>query len=157
MTTVVRRAFRSSPYRDAPQTWAAIVDVLTQRTQAESRRELESVAGIVASCIADMALQKSPMVITCSGPRTRIYCLYDDDAIGEADAQEGSLGFDPLKGEWAISIPCLNGDLQWVQSALKKLSTRITAREVGTEVLEEQTSTNTQQPLVIDIKGFLGK
>jgi len=32
MTTVVSRTFRSSPHRDALQTWDAIVELLTSRT-----------------------------------------------------------------------------------------------------------------------------
>jgi hypothetical protein len=32
--------------------------------------------------------------------------LYDEDAIDGSDAKEDGLGFDPLKGEWAVSLPC---------------------------------------------------
>ena len=34
-----------------------------------------------ASVIADQSPKASPIVATCDGPRTRIYCLFDDDSL----------------------------------------------------------------------------
>lgn len=96
MTTVTRRTFRSSPHRDALATWAAISDLLS-RTNTGAQQELGSVAGIASSIIADKACENSPILVSCEGPQTRIYCLYDDDAIDGSDANEDVLGFDPLK------------------------------------------------------------
>ena len=53
MTTVVSRTFRSSPHRDALQTWDAIVELLTQGKDGTARSELRAEAGVVASLIAD--------------------------------------------------------------------------------------------------------
>ena len=94
-----------------------------------ARTELLAVAGIAASVIADQAPKDAAITVTCDGPRTRIYCLYDEDAIDGTDANEDALGFDPLKGDWRVSLPCSADDLAWVQGALKKHSARITARE----------------------------
>ena len=80
--------------------------------------ELLAVDGLAASIIADQAPKDAAIVVTCDGPRTRIYCLYDDDAIDGSDANEDALGFDPLKGDWRMSLPCLADDLAWVQAAL---------------------------------------
>ena len=89
-------------------------------------------------------------------PRTRIYCLYDDDAIEGSDANEEALGFDPLKGDWRLSLPCLADDLAWVQSALKKHSTRITARDLDAAVSGADEAAAKSQTLIFDPKGFLG-
>ena len=156
MTTVVRRTFRSSPHRDAHDTWSEIVNLLTQGRDGSARAELLAVSGVAASVIADQAVLGAAIVVTCDGPRTRIYCLYDDDAIDGADANEDPLGFDPLKGDWRVSLPCLADDLEWVQAALRKSSERVTARDSA-----EATSTDSSEhvakvaALELDPKGFL--
>lgn len=157
MSTVASRTFKSTPQRDAAGTWTAIVDLLIQGKVGDTRSELLAVAGIAASVIADQAPKDAAIAVTCDGPRTRIYCLYDEDAIDGSDANEDALGFDPLKGNWEVSLPCLADDLAWVQSALKKHSTRITARDLGTAVSsgDGDAATNSQA-LVFDPKGFLG-
>jgi hypothetical protein len=156
MTTVARRTFASSPKRDATETWAAIIDLLTQGRSGVARDELLAVAGIAASNIADRAPQYAPIVITCDGPRTRLYCLYDDDAIAGSDVNEDPLGFDPLQGDWRISLPCLLDDLSWVQSSLQKCSSRVTAREHGADVVKaEDAASSDQGPLIFDASGFL--
>ena len=81
MSTVVRRTFRSTPHRDALRTWTAIVDLLTHGKSGEARTELLAVGGVAASVIADQSPSASAIIVTCDGPHTRIYCLYDDAAI----------------------------------------------------------------------------
>jgi hypothetical protein len=149
------RSFRSTPHRDAIDTWQAIVDLLTQGRTGANRNELLAVAGTAASVIADQATKDAAIVVTCDGPRTRIYCLYDDDAIDGSDAKEDTLGYDPLKGEWSISLPCLADDLDWVSSSLKKHSSRVTARD-SAETTGSETAKAVAQAFVIDPKGFLG-
>jgi hypothetical protein len=157
MSTVASRTFKSTPERDAAQTWTAIVDLLTQSKAGDARTELLAVAGVAVSVIADQALKGAAITVTCDGPRTRIYCLYDDDAVEGSDANEEPLGFDPLKGDWRVSLPCLADDLAWVQSALKKHSTRITARDLDAAVSgADEAATTRSQALVFDPKGFLG-
>jgi hypothetical protein len=97
MTTVAKRTFRSNPQRDALETWIAIVDSLTQGRSGDSRTELLAIGGVAASIIAEQAPKDAAIVVTCDGPRTRIYCLYDDEAIEGSDANEDVLGFDPLR------------------------------------------------------------
>jgi hypothetical protein len=135
-------------------TWAAISDLLT-RTNIGAQQELGSVAGIASSVIADKACENSPIIVSSGGPQTRIYCLYDDDAIDGSDANEEVLGFDPLNGDWSISLPCEPEDLNWVQSALKQKSERITARD-RTESKKQDTVNSSQgAALEIDIEGLL--
>ena len=128
MATVARRTFRSSPERTTYATWEAISDLLTKSNSA-ARSELDLVSGVASCIIADRVCKDSPIVIRCDGPQTRIYCLYDDDAIDGSGSNEDSLGFDPLHGDWNISLPCESSDLDWIQNELQKKSSRITARE----------------------------
>lgn len=156
MTTLVRRTFASTPARDAHATWLAISDLLTRGQSGEKRDELLSVAGIAASIISDHAAEEAPIVVSCDGPRTRIYCIHDDDALDASEADENELGFDPLAGDWAVSLPCLAEDLDWVKAALKKRSSRITARDAATGFAVEQAESKAGAGLVLDTEGFLG-
>ena len=158
MSTVVRRTFRSIPHRNAHNTWTAIVALLTQGRTGTAQNELMAVAGVASSLITDQTLRDAAIIVTCDGPRTRIYCIYDDDAIDGGDANEDKLPFDLLSGDWAISLPCAAEELDWVSGALKKHSTRITARD-RTEVTvakEEAAAAVPASGLVLNTKGFLG-
>lgn len=154
MNTVASRTFRSTPHRDSMDTWFAIVDLLTRGKRTEAKDLLLAIKGIAASVIADQAPKDAPIVATCDGPRTRVYCIYDDDAIDGTGENEASLGYDPLNGDWAVSLPCQDSDLSWVQAALKAHGDRITARSVNDKVVETAKSSNAA--LVFDPKGFLG-
>lgn len=154
MATVIRRTFRSSPFRNTHDTWMAIVELLTGGQSSDAKKILVAIAGVAASCIADQAPRSAPIVVTCDGPRTRIYCLYDDDALDGADAQEGALGFDALQGDWAISIPCHKDELAWVVDALAEHTARITARDMADGLANDE-KTAADNSLVLDIKGFM--
>jgi hypothetical protein len=157
MSTVIRRCFGATPARDTHQTWLAVVDMLTRGQVGAIREELLAVAGVAASLIGEQAPLQAPIVATCDGPRTRIYCIYDEDAIEGSDANEEPLGYDPLKGDWALSLPCPSEDLAWVTAALKSHSSRITARDQseGTSVAATE-DTSAAEGLTLDLKGFLG-
>jgi hypothetical protein len=133
----------------------AIVDLLSADKNSESRKLLVAIAGVAASCIADQAALSAPIVVTCDGPRTRIYCLYDDNALDETDARESALGFDPLKGDWALSLPCNEEDLPWVREALAKHSPRISARDKSDGFVTEEATKAIA--MTLDIEGFFGK
>lgn len=157
MTTIVSRRFRSTPERDAASTWTAIVDLLTRGKKTEAYQELLSVTGIAASLITDLAPKDDAITVVCDGPRTRIYCIYDEDAIDGSGANEDALGFDPLNGNWRVSLPCQADDLNWVQAALKEKSSRVTARSLEDEVpAADKQGATASAPLVLDPKGFLG-
>jgi hypothetical protein len=155
MSTVTSRVIRSSPHRDTIQTWTLIVELLTQGKEGAVKSELMSVAGVAGSIIAEQAPKDAAIVVTCDGPRTRIYCLYDEDAIDGADAKEDPLGCDPLRGEWSISLPCPADDLDWVQRALKAKSTRITARDQAVTLGESEKATTSSQGLSLNVEAFL--
>jgi hypothetical protein len=157
MTTVARRDFRSVPHRDASATWACIVDLLTAGgNDAAKRKELMNVAGVASSVIADQGPRDSPIVVTCDGPRTRIYCAYDDEALDESSSNEAKLGFDALKGDWRVSLPVAEEDLAWVTAALKKNSSRVVARDKDSGIEEEQKAqAATGCSFALDVEGFM--
>lgn len=154
MATVSRRTFRSSPHRDAGATWSAIVNLLST-TGSEARAALDDVAGIAASVIADRTCAGSPIVVSCDGPQTRIYCLYDDDAIDGSDANEDTLGYDPLKGEWSVLLPCHSEDLDWVSAALARKGERVIARDASSTQRSAPAQPIATSDLALDTKGFL--
>lgn len=155
--STVRRTIRSIPYRDSVSTWRHIVALLTQDKNAAAAAELEAVAGVAESVIADGAVQNAPIVVTCDGPRTRIYCTYDEDALDESEASEEPLSFDSLQGDWAVSLPCHADDLTWVQRALRGMSTRVTARDAaaGFDVAEGAQAQPADNALTFNLEGLL--
>ena len=128
MNRVAKRTYRSSPHRSAAATWDAISSLLTQ-SSPEARWELENVSGVASTIISGRVCEHSPIVVSCDGSQTRVYCLYDYDAIDGSGAIEDNLDFDPLYGNWEISLPCNPSDIGWIRSMLKKESTRITVRD----------------------------
>ena len=153
--TTVRRTFASTPRRDAEETWSAIVDLLTRGAASPARVELLAVAGVAASVIADQAPREAPIVVSCKGPQTRVYCVYDDDALDGSEAREDALGYDPLSGDWTVSLPCGSDDLHWVRRALARNGTRVTARDAADGAAATRAEASDDAPMVIDPKGFL--
>jgi hypothetical protein len=128
--TVVARRINATPARSAAEAWVLITDLLSAH-DSSARQELNRVSGIVCSLIAAEALRDSPLVVSGSGARLRIYCLYGDEAVLGENASEGALAWCPTEGNWSLSLPCLSEDLSWVQAALARVSTRITARDAA--------------------------
>ncbi len=153
MTTIARHII-SDPVRTASETWKIIVDLLAPDSNSSARSELLSASGIASSLIASEALKDSPIIVYGSGPRIRIYCLYGEDAIMGDDANESVLSSNPTAGDWVMSLPCPEDDLEWVQNALSKRSQRITVRDMNTPVENEETNTNGKSAN-IDMEAFL--
>ena len=153
--TVVARRFVSIPERSASATWSAISQLLAPEPDSAAAAELRSIAGVAASIISREAMT-SPIVVWGAGPRVRIYCLYNNDAIEGDDANETALSFDPTDGDWYMSLPCPAEDLSWVQNTLKSKSKRITARDMETALDgdEEESSRNSASETVVDLEAF---
>lgn len=154
--STVSRTFNSVPARTADETWQAIVDLIAP-AEGDARTELLSVAGVTCSLITDKAMS-APVIVTGKGPRVRIYCAYDDSAIEGDSANESSLATIPTVGDWAVSLPCDEGDLPWVNAALGKKSNRITARvkSLGIRLSESETETSvTRAAVLFDEEAFL--
>jgi hypothetical protein len=155
--TIVAKRIVATPARSAIEAWTVIVDLLAPHTGSDARKELESVSGVVSNLIADEAFANEPGVVYGSGPRVRLYCLYGEAAISGDRANEFALAFNPTEGDWRMSLPCPADDLDWVRKALKKQSSRITARDME-EGVEEGANSEGHKASVgfeIDREAFL--
>lgn len=148
--TVIARKIAATPARSASSAWKVIVDLISTNGTA-ARTELEAITGVASSLISDEVLNNSPAVVFGAGPRVKIYCLYDEEAISGDKASENALTFDPTDGEWQMSLPCSAADLEWVQSELKKMSIRITARDESETVLENDSKENSSSRSAMEI------
>lgn len=134
--TVVARKIKATPARPASEAWQVIVDLLAPRA-SDARDELLRVEGIASSLIASQAMKDAPIVVYGSGPRVRVYCLYDELAIEGETANEQKLASLPTEGDWSMSLPAPTEDLKWVQDSLKKRSSRVKARDMAEPVAAE--------------------
>lgn len=154
--TVVARRFISIPERTASVTWSAIVSLLAPDEDSEAAAELRSISGIASSLISREAIT-APIVVWGAGPRVRVYCLYNEDAVEGDDANEAALSFNPTDGDWNMSLPCPAEDLAWVKTALRTKSQRISARDMETTLDgdggEESSRTSTAET-AIDLEAF---
>jgi hypothetical protein len=92
-----------------------------------------NVAGVATSLIASEAMKADKIIVWGGGPRVRIDCIYDDDAISGDNVNETKLARSATDGDWRMSLPCPEEDLTWVTSTLAKKSSRITPRKLGEE------------------------
>ncbi len=129
--SVVSRKVRSTPVRTASDTWKGIALLLASDESSDAHKELMSVSGVACSCISSEAMKDAALVCTGKGPRVRVYCLYDEDAITGEDQNESSLQHCPTEEDWEVSLPCPIEDLDWVRRSLKEKSSRITARDMA--------------------------
>lgn len=127
MSTVARR-IRATPQRAASDAWQVIVDLIAPK-DGPARRELIGVEGIASSLITTESPKDAPMVVRGKGPRVRLYCLYDDEAVSGDDANEGALAECPTDGDWVMSLPADADDVAWVREALAKKSERVKVRD----------------------------
>lgn len=134
--SVVARRFSSSPVRIPSATWEAIINVITVDS-SDAKTQLNSIAGIVSSLIADETPLKDAITIIGSGPRVRIYCLYGDDAISD-ESNESTLSFNPFNSEWEIYFPVNEADLNWVTKALKENNSRFKTYKIGDKIDAEK-------------------
>lgn len=140
--SVISRKFSACPVRTAARTWETIVDVISDT--AATKTELLSITGIVSSIISDATPKDNPITVIGSGPRLRIYCLYEEDGSIE-DANEAPLNWKLFAGDWKIYVPVEKTDLSWVSKALNEKGSRFVAYEAGTKLLieEEERQQNT--------------
>jgi hypothetical protein len=156
--TVLARHIIATPARSAAESWNVIAGLLAPNPKSDARREILAVTGIASSLIASEAMKDSSIVVSGTGPRIRIRCLYDEDAILGDEANEQAFATCPTEAAWEMSLPCPAEDLNWVREALKKHSTKITARELSKEAFSESTENNEQSvaaEIVVDREAFL--
>lgn len=154
--TVLARRFISIPERTASVTWSAIVSLLAPDEDSAAAAELGSILGIASSLISRETMT-APIVVWGAGPRLRVYCLYNEDAVEGDDANEAALSFNPTDGDWSMSLPCPAEDLAWVKNALSAKSKRISARDMETtldEDGEEESRRTSTAETAIDLEAF---
>ena len=155
--TVTVRKIRATPHRSAAQTWELITTLLASPYGAQARDELAKVSGIGAFLIESESLKSAPLVVWGSGPRIRIYCRYGDDAITGDGANENSFAQLPTDGEWNMSLPANEEDLNWIRSTLKSNGVQhVVVRDLSQQVEEEDVKETVQasQPLQVNEEVF---
>lgn len=148
--TVSVRKFSASPIRNATEVWNFIVDTIT--SSDEIKTELRKVAGVAASIIADGIPSTFPITIIGSGPRLRIYCLYDEDAFGD-DKKEESLNWNLFEKHWQIFFPVEKSDQEWTDKILKGKGNNFYTYVNGEEINTGDKQEDSQPPqLTINIE-----
>ncbi|HMO87454.1 MAG TPA: hypothetical protein PKC18_21285 [Lacipirellulaceae bacterium] len=135
--SVIARRVRATPERGAVDAWQVIVELIAP-DEGDARRELLSIEGIAASTISTESPKDAPMVVRGKGPRVRIYCLFNDEAVSGDDANESALAQCPTEGEWSMSLPADSDDVAWVRDALAKKSKRVTVRDKSEDMSDDE-------------------
>jgi hypothetical protein len=113
------------------------------------------VAGVASSLIASEAPKNDKIVVWGAGPRVRISCIYDEDALADHNQNEQKLPKSPTDGDWSMSLPCQADDLAWVKAALAKQSARVTARKLGEALNIGADDDKGDSAVMIDKEAFL--
>ena len=66
-------------------------------------------AGTACASIASEAPKEAPIVIWGGGPRVRVYCVFDEDAITQDGVNEDALPKSPDRGRLANVHPISGG------------------------------------------------
>lgn len=144
MSTVIARRVASTPVRTASATWAQISAMLAPDASSDARAELDKVKGVAACSISSEVTANDAIVTYDGGPRVRVYCAFNDDAITGDGVNEDPLPRSPTGDGWRMSIPFPKEDVGWAAKELARLSSRITARAPGEEVAEDSSSQRAQ-------------
>lgn len=119
----IRRDVASVPLRCAKETWRAIVDLVTGSGSVD-KAQLEAAASVMESLIAEELPAALPIVFKGAGPRILIYCLYNEEAM-EAGLGIDALGANPTAGDWRMTAPSEDEDVNWMNETLKSRAPRI--------------------------------
>jgi cellulase/cellobiase CelA1 len=155
MSSLFARRVASAPVRTAVQTWARIVEIVAPNPENPAREELAKVLGTACASIASEAPKEAPIVIWGGGPRVRVYCVFDEDAITQDGINEDALPKSPTEGDWRMSIPFLADDVAWSAASLAAASSRVSARSVDDDVADEEPLAASTMPLSINLAEFL--
>jgi len=134
VSTVLARRVASTPLRTASQTWERIIEILAPDPRSDARTILRKAAGVACASIASEATRDAAVVVWGAGPRVRVYCIYDDDAVTGDGVNEDRLPKSSTDGDWKMSIPCLAEDVAWSSKQLASVSDRITAHSMEEDV-----------------------
>lgn len=155
MSTVMARRIASTPKRTAAQTWDKIMEILAPDPASDARRELEKATGVACAAIASEATKESAIVVWGGGPRVRVYCVFDEDAVTGDGVSEDALPKSPTQDGWRMSMPCLPEDVRWCSDKLSAVSEHITARSLEDTVDDEAAQAAAPRTLSISTREFL--
>jgi len=151
--TVVARRFSARPVRTSSETWSAITDLICGINK-EAALEFRKVSGITSALIAEEAFLNHPLMMVGTGPRLRVYCLYDEEAVTADERNEDPLKWEPTKGDWKVFLPCSSEDIVWVPDALKEKTAKFIAYDIEKGIPELDQSKSGSSGLTIDVEGF---
>ena len=156
MSTVIARRVASTPTRTAAQSWAKIVELVSPDANNPARKELALAAGVACSSISSEATKEAAIVVWGGGPRVRVYCVFDDDAVTQDGVNEDPLPKSPTEGDWKMSIPCMPEDVGWSKAKLASVCSRISARsmDVDVEDNEPKAAAAATSPMSINLGEF---
>jgi hypothetical protein len=115
--TVHARRIASIPRRTATETWQAICEMLTT-PGSPARQELQGIVGIASALITEEYLRDAAVIVSGAGPQVRIYTLHGEAAIEADPLDETPLSHDPTGGDWKVSLPCGESDLDEARDAV---------------------------------------
>jgi hypothetical protein len=145
MNTVIARRVTATPIRTSSEVWDVIRRLLSPDSKSHAGAMLKRAGGVACSAIASEVLKQDAIVVYGTGPRIRVYCLYDDDALSGEDASEGELPKTPTEGDWRLSLPVLDEDFEWSARAVEACAPHISVRRAGEEVPDESESDSSPQ------------
>lgn len=134
--SVISRRFAACPARTASETWTAIVNVIAADSDT-LKTQLMEITGIVASIISEETLANNAITLIGSGPRLRVYCLYNEDAIAD-DPNEAALSWKPFENEWEMFFPVEENDHEWVSKLLKEKNARFKTYKAGEKITADE-------------------
>lgn len=156
MSTVIARRVASTPSRSAVETYEKIVALLAPDPSSPARKELAKAAGVACSAISSEATKDAAIVVWGGGPRVRIYCVFDEDAITGDGVNEDPLPVSPTEGDWKMSIPCPPEDVHWSSAKLATVSTKISVRKPEDDTdADASESASPSRALSINFEEFL--
>lgn len=156
MSTVVARRVASTPVRTTAQTWDKIMEILAPDPRSATRSELIKATGVACASISSEATKDAAIVVWGGGPRVRVYCVFDEDAITGDGVNEDAISKSPTEDDWRMSIPCPPEDVKWSQAKLSAVSSRITARSLEDDVDDDASaSASSARSLTINAEEFL--
>ena len=155
MSTVIVRKIAGSPIRTSSAAWDAICEIVAPGAASHARAILSRATGVASSSIASEVIKDRPIVVFGSGPRIRIYGLFDEDAMSGEDINEGPLPEVPTEGDWRMSIPCLDEDFDWCKREIKACAPHISVRRLDDDVPDEERDSSSNNTVRINMEEFL--
>ena len=137
----LRRDLASVPLRTGAETWATIVDLITD-SDSIAPSQLTAATSVMATLLAEELHAENPLTLVGGSHRVVIYCSFGADALIQGDTVD-PLGWNPTAGDWSLHVPCGDEDLDWAAATLATRAPRIKLHKPG-ETPEEEVASATK-------------